>query len=439
MKRTSNCGVVHVKGPRFCEKSELLHCAGALAILPSLPPSSSREASSTMEGYTGTFTTDGICISPSGHISMGISMVLPSPNVLPPPPPSAWSWTTGVAYGAASSRVSTSGTRASSSIGADSQEHQIDLPCPRPFCGPAGMVAESKSPCDLGSGLGFFHDFLARQVVDLQRQVDRSSALPSQKDCTKEAIEIASVVAAMEAEAGRLASARAIVERVVALSDILLQTSTAIVMPEVGLCRSLIELSSGRSLLTGEALTPFQRGVEVLAVVAIAGGSTFSLAARMLDRLARSRGPLSQRAHRLLDVIRLSDRQVLSVGAASDGHISAIRSRSTDLPNTVWKVLEVGEMYPRTTIPRTFTLQIDNRVWLVPENATKHMWQFSQSRGNMMLKTPISSLASSIQDAMKLPAPFAKQAYMVGDWHLVLKNVREGEYIVHHALYSPKM
>jgi hypothetical protein len=91
------------------------------------------------------------------------------------------------------------------------------------------------------------------------------------------------------------------------LADAALQIGTAFFAPHVSIARSVTELYTGRNMLTGEQLTGWQKGLEVVSICTIGVGGGFIKTAEVLGELAVTEGKVAKVAGAWLKEVEAAD------------------------------------------------------------------------------------------------------------------------------------
>jgi hypothetical protein len=228
--------------------------------------------------------------------------------------------------------------------------------------------------------------------------------------------------------------------------EVALTVGLAVVLPEASIVLSVLALATGKSVLTGEPLSPLSKGLEIANILALGSFGALAKAGRLLRPLVGRAGPVQAWAQKALHTLAEADKvtrgsraaPTAALGKASD---VAIAKRFDDLrrmqPKGRWSARNFGPNWPGTTVPRGFYLEVGGHTYRVHPNATKHMARYlGRNRQAGHEHFPLSPLARAIEEASEIGLRLGENEITVDAWQLGIDIVSH-ERVVYHALFVP--
>jgi hypothetical protein len=159
--------------------------------------------------------------------------------------------------------------------------------------------------------------------------------------------------------------------------------------------------------------------------------STQQVASRRLP----ASGPNSEPRSATIPVVAAHGHDAPSQLARASASVAAYLSAPRAIGSTAddwWRVSKVGRSRAGTLLPESFDLSVAGQKFTVHPNATKHMAEYATSHGGGSV--PISSLAGSVESAVRGGLESGRNFIRVGAWELGIDT--RGN-VIHHAVYLP--
>lgn len=188
-------------------------------------------------------------------------------------------------------------------------------------------------------------------------------------------------------------------------------------VPVVGTAKDIISLATGTNPITNEELSDFDKVVVAsgLLLPSILGGTAKNIVKNGIKKTS--------------EVLQ----RVVSKGKRSTETASQLLEKSRkfedDLTGTVWdSIIENGNARPGTAIPESFSLEIDDSKFYVPESGSKHMADHIASPGMGATKSAVVR-SQAMLTSFKASVEEAKKAGIVRDskvrsgaWEFIFKD-----------------